>query len=49
MNFDTMPSNFFAYANDAIAGTLIPCWLLVVATILLCLPLPGYTLKVNHR
>ena len=43
MNFDKMLSDSFAYAKDAIAGTWIQWWLLVVATILLCLPQLGYT------
>ena len=46
MDFGTMLSDSFAYTKEAIVGKWMQWLLLVVATILLCLPLLGYTLKV---
>jgi hypothetical protein len=46
MDFATMLSDSFAYTKEAIVGKWMQWLLLVVATILLCLPLLGYTLKV---
>jgi hypothetical protein len=41
-----MLSDSFAYTKEAVIGKWMQWLLLVVATILLCLPLLGYTLKV---
>lgn len=41
-----MVGDSFAYAKDAIIGKWMQWLLLVIATILLCLPLLGYSLKV---
>jgi hypothetical protein len=41
-----MLSDSFAYTKEAIVGKWMQWLLLVVATVLLCLPLLGYTLKV---
>ncbi len=41
-----MIGDSFAYAKDAIVGKWMQWVLLVIATILLCLPLLGYSLKV---
>jgi len=41
-----MVGESFAYAKDAIVGKWMQWILLLVATILLCIPLLGYTLKV---
>jgi hypothetical protein len=46
MDFATMLSDSFEYTKEAIAGKWMQWFLLVVATVLLCLPLLGYTLKV---
>jgi len=46
MDFGEMLGDSFAYAKDAIVGKWMQWLLLVIATILLCLPLLGYTLKV---
>lgn len=46
MDFGNMLSDSFEYTKEAIAGKWMQWLLLVVATILLCLPLFGYTLKV---
>jgi hypothetical protein len=46
MDFATMLSDSFDYTKEAIVGKWMQWFLLVVATILLCLPLLGYTLKV---
>ena len=46
MDFDKMLSDSFAYTKEAIVGKWMQWLLLVIATILLCLPLLGYTLKV---
>jgi hypothetical protein len=46
MDFGTMLSDSFAYTKEAIVGKWMQWLFLVVATILLCLPLLGYTLKV---
>jgi hypothetical protein len=46
MDFDTMLSDSFVYTKEAIVGKWMQWLLLVVATVLLCLPLLGYTLKV---
>jgi hypothetical protein len=46
MDYDTMLNDSFVYAKDAIYGKWTQWFLLVIATILLCLPLLGYTLKV---
>ena len=46
MDFGNMLGDSFAYAKDAIVGKWMQWLLLVIATILLCLPLLGYSLKV---
>ncbi len=46
MDFGTMLGESFAYAKDAVIGKWKQWLLLIVATILLCLPLLGYTVKV---
>jgi hypothetical protein len=46
MDFGNMLGDSFAYAKDAIIGKWMQWLLLVIATILLCLPLLGYSLKV---
>jgi hypothetical protein len=46
MDFATMLSDSFDYTKEAIVGKWMQWFLLVIATILLCLPLLGYTLKV---
>ncbi|MDO9323914.1 MAG: DUF4013 domain-containing protein [Methanoregula sp.] len=46
MDFGNMLGDSFAYAKDAIVGKWMQWLLLVIATILLCLPLLGYALKV---
>jgi hypothetical protein len=46
MEYGSMVSDSFAYAKDAVIGKWMQWLLLVIATILLCLPLLGYTLKV---
>jgi len=46
MDYGTMVCESFAYAKDAVIGKWKQWLLLIVATILLCLPLLGYTVKV---
>ena len=46
MDFGNMLGDSFAYAKDAVLGKWMQWLLLIVATILLCLPLLGYSLKV---
>jgi hypothetical protein len=46
MDYGNMVSDSFAYAKDAVVGKWMQWLLLMIATILLCLPLLGYTLKV---
>jgi len=46
MDFGNMIGDSFAYAKDAVLGKWMQWLLLVVATIILCLPLMGYSLKV---
>jgi hypothetical protein len=46
MDYGNMVGDSFAYAKDAVIGKWMQWLLLVIATILLCLPLLGYTLKV---
>lgn len=46
MDFGNMLGDSFAYAKDAIIGKWMQWVLLIIATILLCLPLLGYSLKV---
>ncbi len=46
MDFGNMLGDSFAYAKDAIVGKWMQWLLLVIATILLCIPLLGYSLKV---
>jgi hypothetical protein len=46
MDFGNMLGDSFAYAKDAVVGKWMQWLLLVIATILLCLPLLGYSLKV---
>ena len=46
MDFGNMLSDSFEYTKEAVVGKWMQWLLLVVATILLCLPLLGYTLKV---
>ena len=46
MDYGTMLGGSFAYAKDAVIGKWKQWLLLIVATILLCLPLLGYTVKV---
>jgi len=41
-----MVGDSFAYAKDAIIGKWMQWLLLVIATIILCIPLLGYTLKI---
>ena len=41
-----MVSDSFAYAKDAVIGKWMQWLLLVIATIILCIPLLGYSLKV---
>lgn len=41
-----MVGDSFAYAKDAVIGKWMQWLLLVIATIILCIPLLGYTLKV---
>jgi hypothetical protein len=45
MDFGNMLGDSFAYAKDAVLGKWMQWLLLVIATILLCLPLLGYSLK----
>lgn len=46
MDYGSMLGDAFAYAKDAVVGKWKQWALLIVATILLCIPLLGYTLKV---
>jgi hypothetical protein len=46
MDFGNMLSDSFDYTKEAIAGKWMQWLLLVIATILLCLPLLGYSLRV---
>ncbi|MDD1693499.1 MAG: DUF4013 domain-containing protein [Methanoregula sp.] len=46
MDFGNMVGESFAYAKDAVVGKWMQWILLLVATILLCIPLLGYTLKI---
>lgn len=46
MEYRSMVRESFAYVREAIIGKWMQWLLLVIATILLCLPLLGYTLKV---
>ncbi|MDD4136274.1 MAG: DUF4013 domain-containing protein [Methanoregula sp.] len=46
MDYGNMVGDSFAYAKDAILGKWMQWLLLVIATIILCLPLMGYSLKV---
>ena len=46
MDFGNMLGDSFAYAKDAVVGKWMQWLLLVVATIILCIPLAGYTLKI---
>ncbi len=46
MDYGTMLGGSFAYAKDAVIGKWKQWLLLIVATVLLCLPLLGYTVKV---
>lgn len=46
MDFGNMVGESFAYAKDAVVGKWMQWLLLLIATILICIPLLGYTLKV---
>jgi hypothetical protein len=46
LNFDTLHSDSFPCAKEAVTGTWMQWLLIVVATVLLCIPLSGYTLEV---
>jgi len=46
MDFGNMVGDSFAYAKDAVIGKWMQWVLLLIATILLCIPLLGYSLKV---
>jgi hypothetical protein len=46
MDFEKILGDSFAYTKEAIAGKWMQWFLLVIATILLCLPLFGYILKI---
>ena len=46
MDYGNMVGDAFAYAKDAVVGKWMQWLLLVIATILLCIPLLGYTLRV---
>jgi hypothetical protein len=46
MDFEKILGDSFAYTKEAIAGKWMQWLLLVIATILLCLPLLGYILKI---
>jgi hypothetical protein len=46
MDFGSMIGDSFAYAKDAVVGKWMQWLLLVIATIILCIPLLGYSLKV---
>ena len=46
MDFDKILGDSFAYTKEAVVGKWMQWLLLVIATILLCLPLLGYILKI---
>ena len=46
MDYGTMLGDSFGYARDAVVGKWKEWLLLILATILICIPLLGYTLKV---
>jgi len=46
MDFGNILGDSFAYAKDAVVGKWMQWLLLVIATIILCIPLLGYSLKV---
>jgi hypothetical protein len=46
MDFGSMLGESFAYAKDAVVGKWMQWLLLLIATIILCIPLLGYSLKV---
>ncbi|HII98543.1 MAG TPA: DUF4013 domain-containing protein [Methanoregula sp.] len=46
MDYGNMLSDSFAYAKDAVIGKWMQWILLLIATLLLCLPLLGYLVKV---
>jgi hypothetical protein len=46
MDFEKILGDSFAYTKEAIVGKWMQWFLLVIATILLCLPLLGYILKI---
>ena len=46
MDFEKILGDSFAYTKEAVAGKWMQWLLLVIATILLCLPLFGYILKI---
>ncbi|MDD5141879.1 DUF4013 domain-containing protein [Methanoregula sp.] len=46
MDFGNMLGESFAYAKDGVVGKWMQWILLLIATILLCIPLLGYTLKI---
>jgi predicted membrane-bound mannosyltransferase len=46
MDFEKILGDSFAYTKEAIVGKWMQWLLLVIATILLCLPLLGYILKI---
>jgi Protein of unknown function (DUF4013) len=46
MDYGNMVGDAFAYAKDAVIGKWMQWLLLLIATILLCIPLLGYTLRV---
>jgi hypothetical protein len=44
MDYGNMVGDSFAYAKDAVFGKWMQWLLLVIGTIILCIPLLGYTL-----
>lgn len=46
MDYGSIVSNSFAYVKDAVVGKWMQWLLLLIATILLCIPLMGYTVRV---
>lgn len=46
MDYGSILSDSFAYAKDAVVGKWMQWLLLFIATILLCIPLMGYTVRV---
>jgi hypothetical protein len=46
MEYGSMLGESFAYAKEAVAGRYMQWLLLFIATILLCIPLMGYTVRV---